>query len=755
MTGFTLDRPIRRARARYRAARRSLRNAKQILHFRFAFFLEASRLQVISFWRRALGLILAFLSTVIGTGIAVAFAIYLPNAFLDDPNLTVSGVHLTCAGIIGTALALVLTLSIVPAQRAAEAFSSAILKLYARDLRLQLVFASLSILALISLLFGTNWSFGISARYTLAVQIVALGAALDALRGFYTRALNLLDPVTALSLVERECNRSIGEIGRQVDRLAPIFRLAGKELDGEEAPSIRWILHLHSTAATQLSIWTNQLEEFAHKAIARHDTLAANSSVRTMASIGIKYADSRRDSLVLRLDFSGPIPVPTSDINNVLTPIYEGIKNICDDAARQHSEAVVMSCLQAIGDMSVHAMTMIHSESGQQRTAPLADAPIYYLDDCVKKAIPAGMDDALLTAIRALGQFLSKMSKTVYTIEAESAALDCLFNIATTSYPRQATVPCFHAVEMMLHAARLELQVRGFMPASILGTVLRKLTFLVPLEAMMDTAGQRTLQTFPAYSLGFESNIPALLTEVANSVEPVDPDRPWIDPFHDFAEASEKAVHHYRDVAKKVTFEGALLQKWIVDSVNTAAEVHIRLLQNPPQGSEPFLETVNNRLMWFIYTPQFFFRETTNFPSHHASEAAGRLAILGMRLLKIQRLEAAKACGEAIGSIGNRSVAATNENSYGTADILVKLEQLARAAHALGITALAEEFRQLANPVLASGESLPGYAEAIQTCIRQLDEDLEGYDHGFPMPHDPVPVLRQILRESQPTSPEM
>ena len=43
--------------------------------------------------------------------------------------------------------------------------------------------------------------------HPLAGQFVLLGASLDALRAFYSRALNLLDPATALSLVSAECRR--------------------------------------------------------------------------------------------------------------------------------------------------------------------------------------------------------------------------------------------------------------------------------------------------------------------------------------------------------------------------------------------------------------------------------------------------------------------------------------------------------------------------------------------------------------------
>ncbi|MCH8113369.1 MAG: hypothetical protein IH905_15680 [Proteobacteria bacterium] len=417
------------------------------MSFRVSLFLYARRRQAILLLRRTLRRVSTFLATLTGVVIAVPFAAYLPNAFLDSPNSMVSGVHLTSAGIIGTALALVLTLSIVPAQRAADAFSSAILKLYARDRQLLFVFVLLSVLALISLLFGTNWAFGISARYTLAAQFVALGAALDALRVFYARALDLLNPATALNLVDRECSRYIRTMKRDIERLVLIHRAGSKRLNGGNDSISRWLFYSQSPAANYLNTWTDHLAEFAHKALARRDTHAADAIIKTMASIGKKYADSRRDSLVVFPDFSGPMPVPVSDVQNVLNPIHESLKVICEDAARQPSEAIVMSCLQAVGDMAGHAMTTVHTRDDGRKTAPLAHAPVFYLDLCAKTAIKADMDDALLTTIRAVGQVLDKISMDVDTLEAEVTALDCLFHIAKTSYARQAIVPCFKAVD--------------------------------------------------------------------------------------------------------------------------------------------------------------------------------------------------------------------------------------------------------------------------------------------------------------------
>jgi hypothetical protein len=305
-----------------------------------------------------------------------------------------------------------------------------------------------------------------------------------------------------------------------------------------------------------------------------------------MAHIGGKYSDVHRDSMFLLPDFSGGMPIGVSDIGTVLDPIYESIKRICEDAVNQANETVVQGCLVTLGDMAAHAMTMVHT-SDLQRTAPLAFSPVFYIGLCAKAAIPVGMEDALLAAIEGTRKVFAKISIDTDTRSAGAQALDVLFTIALSSYPRQALASCFRAVEMMMLAAQHDIRVRGYRDiSSLLRSVLPNIAALMPLEAAMDKAGQRMMQTFPPYSLGFEANIPTLLWEIAKRVKPVEDGRSWINPFHDFNKASEAIVLHYRDVADKVSFEGVLLEKWVVDSIIKAAWVHIPLLDNPPAGAE-------------------------------------------------------------------------------------------------------------------------------------------------------------------------
>lgn len=738
-------------RARRRLLRRKLHLLKRRVIPRALLFCLRVQNQGNSWARRLLSYSGKMIASIAALLLAVLFAYTLPVTVLSTGSLKISEVHLACAGIIGTALALVLTLSIVPAQKAADVFSTAILKLYARDRQITLVFSLLSCAVLLSILLGTAWNFAFSPRYTLAVQLMLLGISLDALRGFYIRTLNLLDPATALRLVKEECERYITRTKRTTERVLRIQKMATP--DAKDAV-VRYSLHAQSALRNALSIWVGHLEEFAHKAVSRRDTQAASTVIDTLRVIGESYSEFRRDSIILLPDFSGGIPLGVSDISNVLNPISESIKVVCEDAAKESNELIVRSCLRALSDMAGHAMTMVHDAEGY-RTAPLAFAAVYYLEAATKSAVPAGMQDALLAAVEGTKKVFAQISKDVRTREAESEALDLLFSIAVAGYGRQSMVPAYRAVETMLLAAQHEIRVRGYEEVgSIFSTALEHIAFLVPLEAKMDKAGQRIMQTFPPYSLGFNANIPTILAEIAGQVKPVEPDRAWVDPFDDFEEASKTAVHHYREIAK-VDFSGCLLEKWIIDSIITAAKIHIQLLDNPPGGGKSFLDTVDGQLRWYIYTPAFFFNNKETFPYHHAKDACDELAVLGMELLQRGYLESAEACGKSIASIARKSAEADNTRSYtrayGYADCILHLEQLACAAAALGLAASAAAFRgEAARPETITDEKWPEYAEALQTRTRQMERELREarYARGYG-PRDAVALLGEIVARQQ------
>jgi hypothetical protein len=687
--------------------------------------------------RRLVGFASRCLATFVGAAVGALFLLAAPKPGL----LThVSEANLACAAIIGSALVLLLTLSVIPAQKAAEAFSAAILKIYAHDPALRLVFVLLTASCMTSIFFGTGWTLDLSPLQSLAIQFVLLGVSLDGLRLFYTRTLDLLIPRTAVALVLKECNRAVARARRTVDRITRILQTGHGPPEMQAAS--RALLFAGSRIAAGLRGWIAQLDEFAHKAIARGDTEAVNTILTAMETIGARYTDARRTSVVLVPDWNNLFADGTSDIGQVLEPIHESIRVICQRAAKAENELVVRQCIRTLGSMTTYAMGVIHDQSGRRRTTPLACRPCFYLGLCVQSAIRANMPDAVLAAVEIQQGILLAATKDVDTSTVEAKALETLLTIAVYGYAVPDSVAAFPAVQAMLLAARHDIRIRGYRQRSTLKTVLTHVLFLTPCEVAMETAGKRVMQTFPPYSLGFEANIPALLEAVANAAQPVDRRR-RASPFREFLEAAKDVVHHYRELAK-TDFKATLLLKWVIDSIVVCAKVHIALMDKPPVGGEPFTDEIDSRLRWYIYAIAFFYPERVPFPPH-AEDAAGGLAILGMMLLLRGRLDAAKACGEVIGSIAT-NCAFSQPRPYDPADLYEKLEILALAAEALGHVHTASEFRGFySKPPALTDADWQRVRRETGTRLRQLDEALRRLDRGYALPDDPVAMLREVI----------
>ena len=495
-------------------------------------------------------------ATIVALLILVLFLVIVQ----DTKELKTSEVHLTCAQVIGAALALILSLSIIPAQRAAEAFSPAVLKLYAQDRWLVSAFLILAFATMGSVFLGTNLFPQMDPRISIGVQFLLLGVSFDALRMFYRRTLDLLIPQTAIQLVIRECTKLLNRVSQLVEKRARLQALAtGK---GAPTDASRAVYFSASQVSGSLRFWLAQLAEIAHKLIARRDTSATNDIVTAMGRIGTQYSEARRSSLILLPDFDNIFAGGVSDINDVLNPIYESVRVICEDAAKSSNELVARHCIQTMAGMTTHAMTMIHLSHGWKK-APLAFSPCFYLGLCATTAVKANMGDAVFAAVSGFQEILLSQTKDVHTAELEAQSLESLLTLAEASYIKSDAVWGFPAVKAMLLAARHDIELHGYRNLSTLKTVLDYARLLAPIEVAMEKAGKRRLQTFPPYHLGFEANVPALLEMVASSVT-VDTERPWSNPFHDFLEAAEDVRNHYRELSK-TDFESTLLRKWVVE----------------------------------------------------------------------------------------------------------------------------------------------------------------------------------------------
>jgi hypothetical protein len=171
-------------------------------------------------------------------------------------------------------------------------------------------------------------------------------------------------------------------------------------------------LMLHATAITEINLprslqyWSSELEEFAHRFIARRDSNATTEVINALESIAIDYSELRKTSVTLHIDPDFLLAGALSDISDVLNPVYESTQHIIDDAIASKSERIVQHSISTMGRMAWRAMSIEARGVGDQRIALLAFAASFYLDRAVRSAFAANMNDATLAAITSLNSIL-------------------------------------------------------------------------------------------------------------------------------------------------------------------------------------------------------------------------------------------------------------------------------------------------------------------------------------------------------------
>lgn len=200
----------------------------------------------------------------------------------------------------GTILALVLTLSIIPIQRAGEVWSPFIVRLYRRDPVTYITFVALGIFCVASFVLAVRGLGGISVSSVLAMSLAVLGISLDMLRWYHGHVCQLLDPTHAVSLSVRQVKRTIDELKELVVRVAKLqhralsaaqqAKISAEDIESTVYPRIPGYPH-------SINSWVNDLSEIAIKAIARGEKLLAKASVFAVAELTIHYLSARKNNL--------------------------------------------------------------------------------------------------------------------------------------------------------------------------------------------------------------------------------------------------------------------------------------------------------------------------------------------------------------------------------------------------------------------------------------------------------------------------
>jgi hypothetical protein len=491
----------------------------------------------------------------------------------------------------------------------------------------------------------------------------------------------------------------------------------------------------------RLQYWTSQLEESGHKFVSRRDSNAAIEVLGALECIACEYAELRKKSVTLHLDARFFLSGPQSDISDVLNPVYETLLRITDDAISSKNERVAQHCIDGMGRMAVHAMSVHAARTHGQPIAPLAFAAVYYLGRAARAVLAANMQDAILHAIRALTRVLLSRPSDIDLTGIAETVNNSLFEIASDGEVKRNGAAVFRSVEAMLQSVKFEIARETFDYDSFAST-LHQLFRLFPMEVIADSAGLRHLQVFPPYHLGFHASIPMLLQDIAQKVQ-LDPERPWLDPFHDLSKAMEGVRDHYRALTQ-IDFGHTLLHKHTIESLGAVLRVLFNQITCPPKGTGEHVQTVVHDLLQQISWMSGF------FPDHakeyrHVSDATACLTILGLDALDHDQSVIAEACVSALSKIAIKVGA--KQGSWELADVHRDMEIFARAVGMKKDMKLAARVRSMMTmPLGLTPEMDKLYFEAQQTRFLQLDEALaRAGRRPYMIRIDPVERLYEIL----------
>ena len=237
--------------------------------------------------------------TIFGLITATVLLCLQPFRIVIDDFKPLEAILAPLGATYATILALVLTLSIIPIQRAAEVWSPSIVHLYRRDPATHVTFIVLGIFCIACFTFAVRGLVGIPVSVTLACALATLGISLDLLRWYHGHVCQLLDPTHAVQIELQQAKQIINRTQSRVTRIA---RLQYQMLDSKSQKDI-FIEDIETTIYpgiayyhNSINYWINDLGEIAVKAVSRGEKLLAKTAVFAIAELTDHYLSIRKQN---------------------------------------------------------------------------------------------------------------------------------------------------------------------------------------------------------------------------------------------------------------------------------------------------------------------------------------------------------------------------------------------------------------------------------------------------------------------------
>lgn len=461
----------------------------------------------------------------------------LPNCTNNEPCHQEIGN--TIAQLMGTILALVYSLAIVGFQIAGTNYSRSVVRMLFRDRKAQISVLITFSLIVISLFLSQIklfpfWGF-ISANGIFYFQIFLLGLAVDAIHFFYTRVININDPLHTLDALFQELSLSIKKSDKIIRSRVKKKEGSEKDLDGFN-PEVAGLYALYPDFDSSVNYYINDIFEVSHKALQRNDYTTTNGSLQTIVKIMKEFLNTRKDTIFI-LPSTNPFMMmscPTS-VDRVVEKACEELMTLNKEAIRQEKENINIKIIQAFWQIiDLCLQTKISSNPFNQNA--LVTMPLSYIGSCVLECQRKGMMEVPWEFIKYIPYITSKAEQDIQAIKLYLPLADTTNKVIHAAYTNKHEVVAKQAITNLLHMVSILIERNYWQLEEVSEDVLKKVTFYFSFHKIWEIAepSKFIMNVFSPFDTSSNYSLQILSEKSRCLIKKSDPREIFSDPYLNF-----------------------------------------------------------------------------------------------------------------------------------------------------------------------------------------------------------------------------
>jgi hypothetical protein len=421
----------------------------------------------------------------------------------------------------------------------------------------------------------------------------------------------------------------------------------------------------------------DELAEIALKAVSRSECFRAQLAIFAISDIARYYATVRKNNLIIYNE-PNSFGVKGSDIDKLLTPIYEHYKDISRSAVAFRNETTSLHSIKALSQIAIH-LTRLKSPVFREYSAPLTYMPIAYMGVCIESAQRQGFEDVPHQGAAELLDIAKSAPENVDVCEIHLPVLNELNKIALAFLVSNKDVLLNSCIEKMITIGHYALDGHHFRSEYIIEDILKKAESLLPLALSYERLyGSKLLgkPLTPLYDLSNKISIGYLVNK-AMQLNKKDEKRDWVNPYHDFIDLNKIIWQHFYNIGKNNEFGDSFILWHILQTLKYIAGIFIHLLTESITDNVVYLDELSECFQWYCSFFWLAFSKKSSVNHYKAEEACDISTYIGLNFYRLNRQDVAKFCIDNIDSIADsyHEISEKNEqyDLFDMADLLIFL----------------------------------------------------------------------------------